>query len=332
MINKKKINVAIIGCGLIGNKRATNLNKRCNIIAVCDSNKNRANIVLKKNRNIKFYSNWKDIFNLENLDCAIVCTPHDLLFKIAAYGIKKNSINLFIEKPGVKNFSEIKKLIKIYNSIKGKKIAIRFGFNHRFHKSIIFANKLIKQNKIGKLLYLRGIYGHGGKKNYKKEWRGIKRKSGGGQLIDQGIHLIDLSRYFLGNLKAYNKHLDTIYWNTKVEDNVFLTLKKEKKIAFLHASWTEWKNKFYLEIFGKRGKIEIEGKGGSYGKEKLTIYKMKKNKIKPDINIFQFGNEDNSWRTELDLFCKEMKTKNNSIFHLNNMYENFKIINEIYKK
>ena len=90
----------------------------------------------------------------------------------------------------------------------------------------------IKQNKIGKLLYLRGIYGHGGKKNYKKEWRGIKRKSGGGQLVDQGIHLIDLSRYFLGNLKPYNKHLDTIYWNTKVEDNVFLTLKKRKKNSF----------------------------------------------------------------------------------------------------
>ena len=209
MINKKKINVAIIGCGLIGNRRANNLNKKFNIIAVCDNNKSKAHVILKKNRNIKFYSNWKDIFNLANLECAIVSTPHDLLFKIAAYGIKKNSINLFIEKPGVRNLNEIKKLIKIYNSIKGRKIAIRFGFNHRFHKSIIFATKLIKQNKIGKLLYLRGVYGHGGKKDYKKEWRGIKRKSGGGQLVDQGVHLIDLSRYFLGNLKVYNKHLDT---------------------------------------------------------------------------------------------------------------------------
>ena len=326
------MNIAIIGCGLVGNKRAENLSKKHKIIAVCDKFKKNAKQILKNNKNAIFYSKWKDIFKIRELDCIIICTPHNLLFRIAAYGLKLNRINLFVEKPGVKNLKEIKNLIKIYQSSKKSKISIKFGFNHRFHKSIIFAKKLIKENEIGSLLYIRGVYGHGGKKNYNKEWRGIKNQSGGGQLIDQGIHLIDLSRYFLGPLKVQGAYFDNMFWNTKVEDNIFMTLKYKKKIAFLHSSWTEWKNKFHLEIFGKKGKIEINGKGGSYGAEKVTIFKMLQSQIKPQKKIINFYNKDLSWKYELNYFFENIKKKNDSYSHLKNLYENFKIINEIYKK
>ena len=326
------MNIAIIGCGLIGNKRAENLSKQHKIIAVCDKNKKNAKRILKKNKNATFYYKWKNIFKIKELDCVIICTPHDLLFKIASYGLRLNKIHLFVEKPGVKNLKEIKNLIKIYRSLKKSKISIRFGFNHRFHKSIVLAKNLIRENVIGNLLYLRGVYGHGGKKNYNKEWRGIKNQSGGGQLIDQGIHLIDLSRFFLGPLNVQSAYFDSMFWKIKVEDNIFMTLKYKKKIAFLHSSWTEWKNKFYLEIFGKTGKIEINGKSGSYGAEKVTIFRMRKNQIKPDKKIINFSNKDLSWKYELNLFFKDIKKINDSDFHLKNLYENFKIINAIYKK
>ena len=324
--------IAIIGCGLIGYKRAQSINKKHNLVAVCDTNKKKAKKILQNNKKTIFIKNWKDVFEIKNLDCIFVCTPHHLLFKIANYGLKKNKINLFIEKPGVKNLHEINELIKTYKLMKERKIQIRFGFNHRFLNSILLAKKLINKNQIGKLLYMRGIYGHGGKKNYKKEWRGIKKKSGGGQLVDQGIHLIDLARFFFGELKVHNFYLDNIYWNTKVEDNVFLTLRNKKKLAYLHASWTEWKNKFNLEIFGRRGKIEIIGKGGSYGPEILNLYKMRKRKIVPDKKQYNFKNKENSWIKEINLFFKDIKQKKSSFIHLNNLYKNFKIIDRIYSR
>ncbi len=326
------MNIAIIGCGLVGNKRAENLSKHHKIIAVCDKYKKNAKKILKKNKYATFYFKWKDVFKISDLDCVIICTPHNLLFKITSFGLKLNKIHLFVEKPGVKNLKEIENLIKIYRSLKKSKISIRFGFNHRFYKSITLAKKLIKGDEIGSLLYLRGVYGHGGKKNYSKEWRGLKNQSGGGQLIDQGIHLIDLSRFFLGKLNVQSSYFDNMFWNTKVEDNIFMTLKYKKKIAFLHASWTEWKNKFYLEIFGKKGKIEISGKGGSYGAEKVTIFKMHKKQIKPNKKIINFSNNDLSWKYELNLFFKDIEKTNDTFFHLKNLYENFKIINTIYKK
>ena len=255
-----------------------------------------------------------------------------MLAKIIEFGIKKNKINLFIEKPGVKNFTEIKRILKIYND-KKTKIKIKFGFNHKYHESIILANQLIKNNQIGKLMYLRGVYGHGGNKDYRKEWRGKKKYSGGGELIDQGIHLIDLSRFFLGEFNSIKSDLNTFFRNTKVEDNAFLMLKGKKKLAFLHASWTEWKNRLLIEIFGKKGKIEINGKGGSYGIETLTLYKMFKNKEKPLKKIWVFKGNLKSWKNELEEFYKEIKNnKNNSKKNLKNVYENFKIINQIYKK
>ncbi len=326
------MNIAIIGCGLIGKKRAENIPKGHKLVAICDTDKNNANKILRKNKKVKYFKNWKDIFRISKLDCIIVSTPHNLLFKITNYGLKQNKSHLFVEKPGVKNFKEIKKLINTYKSIKDLRVVIRFGFNHRFLNSIIFAKKLIFNKEIGNLLYMRGVYGHGGKKNYKKEWRGSKKISGGGQLVDQGIHLIDLARLFFGDLKVYSFYLDNIYWNTNVEDNVFLTLKNKKKIANLHASWTEWKNKFHLEFFGKEGKIEINGKGGSYGPEILTLYKMLNNKIKPKKIVYKFKNKDLSWSRELNSFFLEIKEKKSSISHLNNLYKNFQIIDNIYNK
>ena len=211
---------------------------------------------------------------LKQLDAVIIATTHHLHSKILFECIRLN-IHAFVEKPGGISSSKIKKIILLLR--KKNFLAIRVGFNHRYHPAFLMAKKMVQLNKIGPIMYIRAVYGHGGRLNYNKEWRFKKKLSGGGELIDKGSHLIDLSRIFLGNLKPHAYKLDTYFWNMKLEDNCFLILKNNKdKVAFLHSSCTEWKNKFIFEIFGKNGKIEINGLGKSYGKESLTFYKMSK--------------------------------------------------------
>ena len=157
--------------------------------------------------------------------------------------------------------------------------------------------------------------------------------SGGGELIDKGSHLIDLSRIFLGNLKPHAYKLDTYFWNMKLEDNCFLILKNNKdKVAFLHSSCTEWKNKFIFEIFGKNGKIEINGLGKSYGKESLTFYKMSKKMGLPQKKTYHFNSKiDKSWNLELQDFYEDIKRKRKSSPGIIDSYKNLKIIDIIYK-
>ena len=132
-------------------------------------------------------------------------------------------------------------------------------------------------------MFIRARYGHGARIGYDKEWRANPEISGGGELLDQGSHLIDLSRWFLGNFVNIKGAMNTYYWDMKVDDNAFMILKnKNEKVAFLHVSCTEWKNTFSMEIYGEKGKLEVSGLGGSYGTEKLTFYKMHKKMGPPE--------------------------------------------------
>ena len=320
-----KIKFGFIGCGLIGNKRAKFL-KNSSIIGCFDKDQNKAKLFSKK-FNCENFHNYNKL--IKKCDAIIICTPHKYLDKYALISLKFNK-NIFIEKPAGTSLNKIKKLI---NKSKNKNIKIQVGFNHRYHPSIIKALDLIKKNKIGNLMYVRSRYGHGARKDYHKEWRMDKKISGGGELIDQGSHIIDLSRIFLGEFVKINSTLKSFFWKTKVEDNAFLTLiTKDKKVAFLHASCTEWKNKFSFEIFGKTGKIEINGLGGSYGKEKLYFYKMSKKFGKPKLKVYHFNSKiDLSWKKELFDFIKAINLKKKVKCGLNDAYKNMEIIESSYK-
>ena len=325
----KKINIGLIGCGVVGLKRIKNLPNSFNLIGCADP------LILLKKTNIKkkkilLTKNWKNLLNLKNLEAVIVSTTHHLHSKIVLECIKKN-IHVFVEKPAGVSLKETKNIISKLNS--KKKLRIRVGFNHRFHPAFLKAKKLVEENKIGKIIFIRSIYGHGGRLNYEKEWRFKKNLSGGGELIDKGSHLIDLSRLFLGNLKINSFSLKTYFWKMKLEDNCFLNLEnKSGSIAFLHASCTEWKNKFIFEIFGKNGKIEINGLGKSYGSESLTYYKMSKKMGIPKKTLFTFKQNPNySWNYELKEFYKDISKKRIPRPGILEAYENLKIINSIYR-
>lgn len=324
---QSKFKFAFIGCGLIGNKRARSILKK-SIVGCYDTNLINAKLFSKR-FNCKHYTNYKDL--IKNSDIVLICTPHKYLDKFTLLSAKLGK-HILVEKPAAISLLKIKLLINKVKNI-NKNLKIHVGFNHRFHPSIIKAIQMTKQDDIGELMYIRSRYGHGARKNYQKEWRMNKSISGGGELIDQGSHIIDLSRIFLGEFTKVNATLKTFFWKSKVEDNAFLTLKtKNNKIAFLHASCTEWKNKFSFEIFGKKGKLEINGLGGSYGLEKLYFYKMSKNFGKPKLKVWKYSSKfDVSWKNEILDFIKSIKFNRKVSCGLVDAYENMKIINKCYK-
>src|SRR6185295_2401631 len=149
------------------------------------------------------------------------------------------------------------------------------GFNHRFHPALQKAREIVDTGALGPLMFIRGRYGHGGRTGYDREWRADPAISGGGELIDQGVHLIDLARWFLGEFPVVEGHAGTYFWDMAVDDNAFLSLRtKANQTAWLQASCTEWKNMFSFEIYGRDGKLQVDGLGGSYGVERLSYYKM----------------------------------------------------------
>ncbi|HRQ81899.1 MAG TPA: Gfo/Idh/MocA family oxidoreductase, partial [Azospirillaceae bacterium] len=184
-------------------------------------------------------------------------------------------------------------------------VVVKVGFNHRFHPALRKAHALFQAGEIGPPMFIRARYGHGGRVGYEQEWRCDKEASGGGELIDQGAHLIDLSRWFLGDLTLDYAALPTCYWNIGVEDNCFLALRGAGgTIAWLHATWTEWKNTFWFEVAGRDGKLTVEGLGGSYGVERLTLHKMLPEMGPPETTTWEYPFPDRSWEAEFDDFIR----------------------------
>jgi predicted dehydrogenase len=320
--------VSIIGCGLIGMKRAEALSEDIQLIGCYDVDQERCNVFAKK-FNIRAFDSLDALFSFQNLDFVIIATRHDSLAEISIQSIEAG-VNVFVEKPGAINYQEFKNVI--HNAEK-KNIKIHIGFNHQYHPAIVEARKIIANGEIGDLMFLRGMYGHGGRAGYEKEWRADKAKSGGGELIDQGSHLLDLSLGFLGNLSLDYAAIPSYFWDMPVEDNAFISLKNDSgNIAFLHASCTEWKNMFSLEIYGKSGKIHVSGLGRSYGTETLTLHKMSPEMGPPISNTWEYKETDNSWRIELEEFSNDLIKGSSISDNRSSSLEVLRLIGEIYQR
>jgi predicted dehydrogenase len=105
-------------------------------------------------------------------------------------------------------------------------------------------------------------------------------------------------------------HAATYYWNMPVDDNSFYLLRTaSNQTAFLHASWTEWKNMFSFEIYGKLAKLEISGFGGSYGTERLAYYRLTPEMGPPETTIFEYPMADDSWNCEWRAFAEDVRLR-----------------------
>lgn len=322
------LKIGVIGCGGIGLKRAHFLPKNFELIACYDLNE-KTTSDFSMLHNCKASKSWQELIAMDCIDAVIIATPHNVLAEIAGNALQASK-HVFVEKPAGLNAREIEKLISIREDC--HRIA-HVGFNHRYHRAVLKAVELVKDGLLGDLMFIRGRYGHGGRLGYEKEWRSNPRLSGGGELMDQGPHLIDLSRIFLGEFSETEGFAHTYYWDAPVEDNAFLTLKTpDKKVAFLHVSSSEWKNIFSMEIYGKFGKIEITGLGGSYGVERLTFYQMLPEMGPPLTTIWEYPMLDNSWSVELEAFGKAILSNTVAEAGLEDALASHQIIEKIYKE
>jgi len=290
--------VTIIGCGLIGAKRANALAAEDQLVAVADVQLERAEKLAAKFPTCIAANDWRQTLR-DDVDVVIISTTNDMLAPIATAALKAGK-HVLIEKPAARNAGELNPVIAAQRA--SGRIA-KVGFNLRFHPAIARARELVDAGAIGPLMFLRARYGHGGRLGMETEWRGDPAISGGGEMLDQGVHLIDLARWFLGDFVSVKGKLANYFWNWRVEDNGFAMLETAAgQIAWLHASCTEWKNLFSLEIYGKNGKLQIDGLGGSYGPEKLTYYRMLPQMGPPQVTEFGFPSEDVSWKAEFEHF------------------------------
>jgi predicted dehydrogenase len=234
-----------------------------------------------------------------------------------------------VEKPAGRNPSDIKQLI---DATKKSGKILRVGFNHRFHPAMQEAKKKLGEGAVGPLMYIRARYGHGGRIGYDREWRANPKISGGGELLDQGVHLIDLCRWMGGEFDLQWGLAKTFFWDMPVEDNGFVVLqsKDKSRSAFLHASCTEWKNLFDFEIFGRTGKLEIWGLGKSYGIEELRYYRMKPEMGPPEIIVTPFPELDQSWQTEFNAFLSEIEGRKTDIATAEDALRTLEIVHQVY--
>jgi predicted dehydrogenase len=324
---QQPLGVGIIGCGLIGQKRAKALGTGGRLVACADIDLLRAE-ALGKNFGAKAFQDWRSLLQEPSIDLVIVATLHDSLAEITLAAVEAGK-HVLVEKPAARSASELEPIIAAANT---KKIKVRVGFNHRYHRSLRKAKALVDSGVLGELMFIRARYGHGGRVGYDQEWRADPKLSGGGELIDQGPHLVDLSRWFLGDFSDVQGFAHTYYWNMPVDDNGFLLLKTEKKqTAFLHASCTEWKNLFSMEIYGRDGKLDLAGLGGSYGVEKLTWYKMLPEMGPPETTSWEYPMADDSWSVELAEFYEDIRLNRESVAGLGDAWAALKIIEKVYK-
>ncbi len=323
---KKSLGVAIVGCGLIGQKRARALGT-ARLVACADAVIARAEELARAARAAEATEDYQSVLQRNDVDIVVIATPNNLLAPIALAALQAGK-HILVEKPAAVNLTELDSMIAAREN-SGR--LVRVGFNHRYHASLRKARELYESGVLGELMFVRGRYGHGARIGYEKEWRADPKISGGGELIDQGVHLIDLSRWFLGDFTNVSGFSHTYFWQMPVDDNAFLLLKTaQKQTAFLHVSCTEWKNLFSFEIYGRDAKLHIEGLGGSYGVERLAYYKMLPEMGPPETTIWEYPMADKSWHLEFAEFLDDIRLNRKPAASLEDARSALAVVEKIY--
>lgn len=300
----RTLKCAIVGYGYMGEirERVIRANPRLELIGICDTDPSKR----KKIRNCKSYESFEKILK-QDVDIIFVCTPNLYSPEICIKSMEKGA-HVFCEKPPGRNVEDIKNIIKAENS----RVKLMFGFNHRFHPGIIKAKVVVDSGRIGQIINIRGLYGKSGGKNYRESWRNDKNISGGGILLDQGIHMLDIFRYFCGDFEYVKCFTNNSYWKCDVEDNAYVILTNKKgQNAFFHSSATMWNHTFKIDIALEEGYIIVDGllsKTGSYGREKIVIGKRQFEDEasaigNPEEEVTYFD-RDLSWNLEVEEFIK----------------------------
>ncbi len=329
----EKLRVGIVGAGRMGRIRSLSAkaHPQCELVEVVDVIPEHAHS-LAAEIGCRAGTDWRKLLEREDVEAIVVATPHKYLAPITTAALKAGN-HVFCEKPGARSAAEAETVLKaVYGSwpsanpkcgqslAKQTEVRLVVGFTLRHYPVVVRARELIVGGVIGQPMYVRARYGHGGRPGYELEWRGNAELAGGGELLDQGVHLIDLSRWFLGEFEKVLGSVGTYFWGTKqsspngsLEDNAFLLLRTETgRTAWLHASWTQWKNLFSFEVYGEDGSLQINGLGGHYGPQQLGIARRRPKGGPPEMEELHFpvgeeqSSQDDVWAREWSAFVSRV--------------------------
>lgn len=322
---KQKLKMAVIGAGGMGTRWAGVISSHpaAALSLVIDADTGRAKNLAERRR-ARFADSVDALKDAPEIDAVAIALPHRFLASAALQALDAGK-HVLAEKPGAISAEEMKKAVDLAER---KNLRFMVSYNHRFHQGMRELRRLTDSGFFGSIMFIRGVYGFGGRTGYEKEWRHDKETSGGGELIDQGVHLIDLARWFLGDISDARGFTENAFWKSGagpvrsqtpeasadaqahrtsngVEDNAFVLLKnKEGKIASLHASWSQWDPRFVFEIYGSEGYARMQGLGKKYGGTERVFYaKRREDFSAPAEEMIECDtNADNSLQSALDEF------------------------------
>jgi predicted dehydrogenase len=299
------MNWGLIGCGVIGERRINALPDGVKLVSCFDPNQERAKKI-SQITGAKILDSQDAVLNPNEISAVIIAAINSELAPVIEKALKKG-IHVLVEKPAARHYSELESLKK-YNS------KIKIGFNHRFHPAFADLVSEIKSRPDDPVMFIRAQYGNGARLGFDKEWRSNVQLSGGGELLDQGVHVIDLASVIMPDLQVVSAYSKTHYWDMSVDDNTWAILKDRNDATFtFHVSSSEWKNEFRFEVYTRKRKYQWLGLGRSYGTEKLLIYTMKPEMGPPDFAEKVYPDEDLSWKKENTNFLNSIQ-KNEPIF------------------
>lgn len=293
----RSLRVGIVGCGAIGRKRAAAL-AGDRLVACHDVNASAA-AALAADYGADACGSLDELLSAAP-DVVVVAAVHSELAALASAALDAGA-HVLVEKPAGRCAADVERIRSAAASA-GRRVKV--GFNHRFHPGIQRAITEARSGEYGPVMFARGRYGHGGRTGYELEWRADPAISGGGEVVDQGMHLLDLCHWLLGELPVHSSMLRTHFWQAPVDDNAVLVLGERGGVgdrspwALLHVSWTEWKNMFSLEIYCERAKLAVDGLVGSYGPQQLRIHRMRPELGPPDTEEIRYPDRDRSWERE----------------------------------
>lgn len=301
----KKIRTVIIGMGRMGVTRYQAMQKHggYDVVGICDTQEKNT-----EGYDIPKYMNWKQCIDECKPEAVIVCTINRIIPDVVCYALEKG-MSVFSEKPPGRTLEDA---IRMQEAQKATGQVLKFGFNHRVHNSIIEAKALIDSKILGDIVCVRGVYGKAGNENFPNEWRNNPELSGGGILLDQGIHMIDLICYLTNSdLKVISGRTDNLVWkDMQTEDSAIAILETEThQIVSLHSNAVQWKHKFDMDIICTNGYIALNGfltSTKSYGEESITYYKkdleMQTGRLGKPKEYTMCFDEDSSWDIEIEEF------------------------------
>jgi predicted dehydrogenase len=296
------LKIGIVGLGKMGGIRAKTIRENDETVLYCGTDPNPP---ARGFGDIRLLSDYRAVIE-SDVDAVFVCTPNRFIPDVVVAALDAGK-HVFCEKPPGRNVPDIERIIAAEKRNPGR--VLKFGFNHRYHFGIMEAKKIVDSGKYGSILWMRGIYGKGHGSGNPDEWRHNPVLAGGGILLDQGIHLLDLFRYFAGEFREIKSMCTTAYWKLAAEDNAFALLRNQAGcIAMLHSSYTQWKHRFTLELFMEDGYVIVDGMPSttrSYRDEWLIEGRRHTGlAIGNPPEQSTFCNTDPSWELELAEFVR----------------------------